>query len=80
MFYASLGAPTRVGPPQDHTDGSCIRRQSRVEVADRFPDKASQFLRNIQSCFKELPRVPGIEYRSGMASAANPPGRLPWLV
>jgi len=42
-----------------------------VEVTERFPDKASQFLRNIQNCFKELPRVPGTEYRSGMAYAAT---------
>jgi hypothetical protein len=36
-------------------------------VADRFPGKASQLLRNIQDCFKELLRGATIERRPGTA-------------
>src|ERR1700681_4506855 len=38
-----------------------------AEVRDRFPGKTTQFLRNIQDCFKELLRVARIECRPGMA-------------
>jgi hypothetical protein len=37
----------------------------------RFPGKVSQFLRNIQDCFKELSRVARIEHRSGMANRVD---------
>jgi hypothetical protein len=51
--------------------GSVAGRQPLLRRAlrspDRFPDKASQFLRNIQDCFKELLRITRIEHRPRVA-------------
>src|SRR6202790_1803009 len=56
MFYQNSAEREPAAPVPSLADGHCC---TCVEVADRlpaFPGKASQLLRNIQDCFKELLR------------------------
>src|ERR1700682_4905792 len=53
MFYQNSAAREPPGPVPSLADGHCC---TCVEVADRFLGNASQLLRNIQDCFKELLR------------------------
>ena len=64
MFYQNSAAREPPGPAPSLADGHCC---TCVEVADRRPGKASQFLRNTQHCFKERIRVARIEHRPSMA-------------
>src|SRR5260370_26626490 len=63
-FYQNSAARKPKGPVPSLADDHCC---TSVGVADRFPRRASQLLRNIQDCFKELLRGATVERRPGAA-------------
>jgi hypothetical protein len=63
-FYQNSAARKPPGPVPSLADDHCC---TSVGVADCFLGKASQLLRNIQDCFKELLRGATIESHPGAA-------------